>query len=250
MAKIANTELTNTFNTWRTQTNQTADRVSQFAITNSSLYANTLTANVAFRAKGTSVLQGGVTANRSLTVNNNITVSGNTTLGAAGKTLTTTGAWSHTGTQSISTNFTVSGNTTLGAAGKTQTTTGAWTHTGTQSISTNLTVSGNNTLGTNPASVNRLSGSTTINNKLTLTGNVAISNASSVTTLSGTLSVSKTLTASGNTVISSGLSANGSYGSSGWYLRSNGTTAHWSPLPASSGVSTGKAIAMAIVFGG
>ena len=217
MAKIANTELTNTFNTWRTQTNQIADRVSQFAINNASLYANTLTANVAFSAKGTSVLQGGVTANRSLVVNNNITVSGNTGLGAAGKTITTTGLIAHTGRATIS---------------------------------TNLTVSGNNTLGTNPTSVNRLSGFTTINNKLTLTGNVAVTNSASVTALSGTLSVSKTLTASGNTVISSGLSANGSFGSSGYYLRSNGSAPHWSPLPASSGVSTGKAIAMAIVFGG
>ena len=216
MAKIANTELTNTFNTWRTQTNQIADRVSQFANNNASLYANTLTANVAFRAKGTSVLQGGVTANRSLVVNNNITVSGNTTLGASGKTITTTGLIAHTGRATIS---------------------------------TNLTVSGNNTLGTNPTSVNRLSGFTTINNKLTVTGNVAVTNSASVTALSGTLSVSKTLTASGNTVISSGLSANGSFGSNGYYLRSNGSAPHWSPL-SSSGVSTGKAIAMAIVFGG
>ena len=45
MAKIANVALTNTFNTWRITTNQVFDRLSQFAINNSSLYANTVTAN-------------------------------------------------------------------------------------------------------------------------------------------------------------------------------------------------------------
>jgi hypothetical protein len=78
-----------------------------------------------------------------LNANGNLIVSGNTTLGAASKLITSTGAWAHTGTGSISTNFTVSGNTTLGAAGKLQTSTGAWSHTGTKTISTNLTVSGN-----------------------------------------------------------------------------------------------------------
>jgi hypothetical protein len=137
MAKIANVALTNTFNTWRTNSNISFDRLSQFAINNSSLYANTITANVAFTSTGLATLSGRAT------VGTNLTVSGNTTLGAAGKTITSTGLIGHTGRATISTNLTVSGNTTLGAAGKTITTTGAAAHTGRATISTNLTVSGN-----------------------------------------------------------------------------------------------------------
>jgi hypothetical protein len=113
MAKIANVALTNTFDTWRSRSNEAFDRLSQFAINNSSLYANTLTANASFRAKGTSVLQGGVTMNRSLVVNNNITLSGNTTIGAAGKVANVTGWFGVTGRQSISTNLFVGGNTSV-----------------------------------------------------------------------------------------------------------------------------------------
>jgi hypothetical protein len=142
MAKIANVALTDTFNTWRTRSNQTFDRVSQFAINNSSLYANTLTANSSFTSKGLATLQGRAT------VGTNLTVSGNTTLGAAGKTMTTTGAWSHTGTFAP-TNITVSGNTTLGGAGKTIGLTGALTHTGTANVSGWFGVAGRATVGTN-----------------------------------------------------------------------------------------------------
>ena len=99
MAKIANVALTNTFNTWRTNSNIAFDRLSQFAINNSSLYANTITANVAFTSTGLATLSGRAT------VGTNLTVSGNTTLGAAGKTITSTGAAAHTGTQSVSTNL-------------------------------------------------------------------------------------------------------------------------------------------------
>ena len=158
MAKIANVALTNTFNTWRTNSNIAFDRLSQFAINNYSLYANTITANVAFTSTGLATLSGRAT------VGTNLTVSGNTTLGAAGKTITSTGAAAHTGTKTISTNLTVSGNTTLGAAGKTITSTGAAAHTGTKTISTNLTVSGNTS--TNKATVTSLftsSGNTNIN---------------------------------------------------------------------------------------
>jgi len=172
MAKIGNVALTDTFNTWRTRSNQAFDRLSQFAINNSSLYANTLTANTSFTSKGLATFNGRAT------VGTNLTVSGNTTLGAAGKTLTTTGTISHTGAlsttnltvagnttlgdvakttgitgllsitgrQTIDNNLTVSGNTTLGAAGKTLTTTGIWSHTGALSA-TNLTISGNTSLG-------------------------------------------------------------------------------------------------------
>ena len=159
MAKIANVALTNTFNTWRTYSNIAFDRLSQFAINNSSLYANTITANVAFTSTGLATLSGRAT------VGTNLTVSGNTTLGAAGKTITSTGAAAHTGTKTISTNLTVSGNTTLGSAGKTITTTGAAAHTGT------LTVSGNTTLGA--ATVTTLTASA--DSSFTSTGSLIIS---------------------------------------------------------------------------
>ena len=45
----------------------------------------------------------------------------------------------------------------------------------------------------------------------------------------------------------SGISANGTFGTAGQMLSSNGTAAYWAN---SSGINTGKAIAMAIVFGG
>ena len=124
MAKIANVASTNTFDAWRSRSNIGFDRLSQFAINNSSLYANTITANVAFTSTGLATLSGRATVGTNLTVSGNtstnkatvtssLTVSGNTTLGAAGKTITTTGAAAHTGTKTISTNLTVSGNTTL-----------------------------------------------------------------------------------------------------------------------------------------
>ena len=172
MAKIANVALTNTFNTWRTNSNIAFDRLSQFAINNSALYANTITANVAFTSTGLATLSGRAT------VGTNLTVSGNTTLGAAGKTITSTGAAAHTGTKTISTNLTVSGNTTLGAAGKTITSTGAAAHTGTKTISTNLTVSGNTS--TNKATVTSL---------LTVSGNTNINNSGSNGAFSNTASI-------------------------------------------------------------
>jgi hypothetical protein len=116
--------------------------VSQFAINNSSLYANTLTSNTSFTSKGLATFNGRAT------VGTNLTVSGNTTLGAAGKTMTTTGAWTHTGTFAP-TNITVAGNTVLGGTGKTLGFTGTanvqgWFGVaGRQSISTNLFVGGN-----------------------------------------------------------------------------------------------------------
>jgi hypothetical protein len=147
MAVIPAVELTNTFDTWRTRTNIGFVRLNAFAINESSLYANTLTSNVAFTAKGTATVTGLFAASGRATVGTNLTVSGNTTLGAAGKTITTTGAISHTGTQSITTNLTVSGNTNLGAAGKTASVTGLLAVTGRQTIDNNLTVSGNTTIG-------------------------------------------------------------------------------------------------------
>ena len=96
MAKIANVALTDTFDTFRIRSNIGYDRLSQFAINNSSLYANTVTANTSFTSKGTTNLgdsTGDLTtiAGRT-TIGTNLAVSGNT---------------------SISKNLTVSGNTTI-----------------------------------------------------------------------------------------------------------------------------------------
>ena len=48
MAQIANTELTDTFDSWRNATNAVRHRINQFAVNESALYANTITANQAF----------------------------------------------------------------------------------------------------------------------------------------------------------------------------------------------------------
>jgi hypothetical protein len=81
MAKIANVALTNTFNTWRINSNIGFDRLSQFAINNSSLYANTITANVAFTSTGLATLSGRATVGTNLTVSGNTSITGITTLG-------------------------------------------------------------------------------------------------------------------------------------------------------------------------
>ena len=54
-----------------------------------------------------------------------------------------------------------------------------------------------------------------------------------------------THTFNGNVVLGSGLSSNGSYGTAGQYLASNGSATYWTTR-----LTTGKSIAMAIVFGG
>ena len=245
MAKIANVALTNTFNTWRTYSNIAFDRLSQFAINNSSLYANTITANVAFTSTGLATLSGRATVGTNLTVSGNtstnkatvtssLTVSGNTTLGAAGKTITTTGAAAHTGTQSVSTNLTVSGNTstnkstvtssltvsgntTLGAAGKTITTTGAAAHTGTKTISTNLTVSGNTTLGAAGKTITTTgaaahTGTQSVSTNLTVSGNTTLG-AANVTTL--TASADSSFTSTGAVKIPASTTANRPAGTTG-----------------------------------
>ena len=88
----------------------------------------------------------------------------------------------HTGRATISTNLAVSGNTTLGAASKTITTTGLLAHTGRATISTNLNVSGNTVIGK--------------------------------------------------------LVANGSLGTSGYVLKSNGSTVYWGQISPTAVVSS------------
>jgi hypothetical protein len=138
---------------------------------------------------------------------------------------TTSGLLAHTGRITVSTNLSVSGNTTLGGTGKFANVTGWFGVNGRQSISTNLFVSGNTRVG----------------------GTGKVANVTGWFGVNGRATISTNLFVSGNTRVG-GLVANGGLGSSGQFLRTNGTTAHWAPLP-SSGITTGKAIAMAIVFG-
>jgi len=84
MGLIANVALTNTFDTWRTRTNQTATRINQFAINESSLYANTVTANVAFMSKraavfGTTIRYGGITLANTVTGTGSLVLSASPT---------------------------------------------------------------------------------------------------------------------------------------------------------------------------
>jgi hypothetical protein len=147
MALLANVSLTNTFDTWRTRTNQLVTRINQFAINESSLYANTLTSNTAFTAKGTATVTGLFTASGRATVGTNLTVSGNTTIGAAGKTANVTGWFGVLGRASVSTNLWVSGNTNFGAVGKVSNTTGWFGVNGRATVGTNLFVGGNTIIG-------------------------------------------------------------------------------------------------------
>jgi len=110
MSKIANVALTNTFDTWRIRSNQVFTRMNQFAIDESKLYANTLTANVRFVSLGatklgnanndTTIVNGVLTANGRVSVATNITISGNTS----------------TNKLTVTSSLTSSGNTTLGDA--------------------------------------------------------------------------------------------------------------------------------------
>jgi hypothetical protein len=114
MAKIANVALTNTFDTWRIRSNQAFNRLSQFAIDESKLYANTLTANVRFVSLGATKLGSSATtriiANGLLSTNGNFTVSGNSVIGAATKRTVINGTISANG------NLTITGNTVIGDA--------------------------------------------------------------------------------------------------------------------------------------
>jgi hypothetical protein len=174
MAVIANVALTNTFDTWRTRTNVGFTRLNAFAIDESKLFANTLTANVRFVSTGATRL-GTTGTNRTivnglLSANGNLNVSGNTTLGGASKTLTiggsgatvnTTGWFGVTGRASISTNLFVAGNTTIGGAlningaiNLGDASTDLLNVTGRATIAQNLNVSGNTTLGASGKTVN------------------------------------------------------------------------------------------------
>jgi hypothetical protein len=158
MAVIANVALTNTFDTWRTRTNVGFTRLNAFAIDESKLFANTITANVRFVSTGATRL-GTTGSNRTivnglLTANGNLSVAGNTTIGAAGKVANVTGWFGVAGRATISTNLFVGGNTTIGGAlningaiNLGDASTDLLTVTGRATVAQNLNVSGNTTFG-------------------------------------------------------------------------------------------------------
>lgn len=208
MAVIANVALTNTFDTWRTRTNVGFTRLNAFAIDESKLYANTLTANVRFVSTGATRL-GTTGTNRTivnglLSANGNLNVSGNTTLGGASKTLTiggsgatvnATGWFGVTGRASISTNLFVAGNTTIGGAlninggiNLGDAATDLLTVTGRATIAQNLNVSGNTTLGG-------------ASKTLTVGGSGATANVTGWFGVTGRASVSTNLFVGGNTTL-------------------------------------------------
>jgi hypothetical protein len=188
MAVIANVALTNTFDTWRTRTNVGFTRINQFATNESSLYANTLTSNVAFTAKGTATVTGLLTASGRATVGTNLTVSGNTTFGAAGKVSNTTGWFGVLGRATVSTNLFVGGNTIFS---------GLVSTTGRATIGTNLTVSGNTTLGGASKTVTIGGASST----LTVGGAGHTTNTTGWFGIAGRATVSTNLFVGGNTVL-------------------------------------------------
>jgi hypothetical protein len=121
MAKIANVQITNTFDTWRVRTNQTAHRISQFAINESSLYANTLTSNVSFTSKGPGTFQKSITITKNVIASGNgtfngsrFTAQGNVALGTLGTDwLRVGGGASIQKSANVGKNLIVSGNTSV-----------------------------------------------------------------------------------------------------------------------------------------
>ena len=163
MANIANVSLSNSFDTWRSRSNEAFDRLSQFAINNSSLYANTLTANVSFVSKGTS------------------------TLGDSTSDLTTI-----TGRATVGTNLTVSGNTTSNKIVVTSSITGSTANATFNKITatSSLSVSGNSTIGDAASDRSTVNGLITLNHSGTVTKNFTISGN---TVISGLTSVNQTI---------------------------------------------------------
>jgi hypothetical protein len=189
MAVIANVALTNTFDTWRTRTNVGFTRLNAFAINESSLYANTLTANTSFLSKGLGTFNGRVT------IGTNLNVSGNTTFGGSGKVANVVGWFGVAGRASISTNLYVAGNTTIGGTlninggiNLGDASTDLLTVTGRATIAQNLNVSGNTTLGG-------------ASKTLTVGGSGATANVTGWFGVTGRASVSTNLFVGGNTTL-------------------------------------------------
>jgi len=274
MAKIANVAATDTFSTWRTRSNQAFDRLSQFAIKNSSLYANTLTANVSLVVAGSLIANGSAgTAGLALKTNGSGVYWGTVSSAQFTYTRTLFTATSGQTTFNVSysigyvdvyqngvklvnnTDFTATNGTSIDLA------TGATLNDNieviafnTFSVANTVTLSAFNSAlantnayiatklnSANPTSTGRatltnlkVSGNTYLGN----TGKVIVS--TGALTHTGTASVSTNLTVSGNTSIV-GLKANNSLGTAGNVLKTNGSTIYWDAAASGGGVSTAKA---------
>lgn len=156
MAKIANVALTNTFDYWRQRSNESFDRLSQFAVNNSKLYANTLIGNNVLKSLGNTVL--GAAGKRTV-VNGLLSANGRVTIGT---NLDTTGNTS-TNKITVTTSLRSTGNNVLGAATKKTVIEGYLSANGRATVATNLDVTGN-------TSANKI----TVTSRLTSSGNTSI----------------------------------------------------------------------------
>jgi len=273
MAKIANVAATDTFSTWRTRSNQAFDRLSQFAIKNSSLYANTLTANVSLVVAGSLIANGSAgTAGLALKTNGSGVYWGTVSSAQFTYTRTLFTATSGQTTFNVSysigyvdvyqngvklvnnTDFTATNGTSIDLA------TGATLNDNIEVIAFNTFSVANvvtqSTLNSslalkadaaNPVTTGILNhtGRATLTN-LKVSGNTYLGNTGKVIvstgalTHTGTASVSTNLTVSGNTSIV-GLKANNSLGTAGNVLKTNGSTIYWDAAASGGGVSTAKA---------
>ena len=89
MTAIANVELSNTFDTWRIRSNRAFVRLNNLATSESTLFSNTVNANVAFRSAGQSHMVGNVVFGSSLDANGNpllLDTSANTRIQGVGTT--------------------------------------------------------------------------------------------------------------------------------------------------------------------
>jgi hypothetical protein len=205
MPIIANTTSGNTFSAVRAQLNAVTKRINAFAGNESTLYANTINANVSLRISGTDIRATFAqnTYVKTTLANTNASIATQATR----VTLVNTNL---TGTNTalrtlISDRLQVANASTLYATKSNPATSGLLAHTGRATISTNLYVAGNTILG-NPAVV------------------------TDRTVINGVTVANGQLTVSGNTVLSGTLVANSTAGISGYYLRTSGTGVYWSPV--------------------
>ena len=244
MPIIANTSLANTFSAVLAQLNLVTKRINQFAINESTIYANTITSNVSFRVSGT------------LLANN--------TAGTSGYYLRTSGTGIYWSPVAAQTQYLQVANAV--ATYQTKAVERAALANTNSYISTQasrITLVNTNLLGTNTAiralDTQKLSvanattllaakatwsGLTSTNTALRtlISDRLQVANASTLYATksnpitsgllahTGRATISTNLAVSGNTIISGTLVANSSAGVAGYYLRSSGTGIYWSPV--------------------
>lgn len=280
MAKIANVAATDTFGTWRTRSNQAFDRLSQFAINNSSLYANTLTANVSLVVSGSLIANGSAGTNGLALKTNGTSVYWGQ-VSSAQYTYTRTLFTATSGQTTFNVNYSigyvevyqngiklVSGADFTASSGTSvDLSVGATINDiieviafNTFSVANTVTTATFNSALANTNSyiaskVNSANPSTTgvathtgfatVTN-LKVSGNTYLGNTSKLIvstgawTHTGLATISTNLTVSGNTSIT-GLKANNSLGTAGNVLKTNGTSIYWDAASSGGGVSSAKA---------